>query len=69
MALNNMLSSTLPIFSVCRQAPLLASQTSTVPSYDADASRTTTTRIGTTDDSKELEGNGRSTEIKLLAPT
>jgi hypothetical protein len=34
-----MLKSVLPITSVCRQAPLLASQILTVPSHDADASR------------------------------
>src|SRR5436305_4053034 len=34
-----MLKSALPILSVCRHSPLLASQILTVLSYDADASR------------------------------
>ena len=39
MVSNDMLRSTLPIWSVCRHSPLLASQILTVLSSDADASR------------------------------
>jgi hypothetical protein len=37
--LNDIFLSTVPILSVCRQAPLLASQIFTAQSHDADASR------------------------------